>query len=162
MPIVFKYAWILFVIVTCANALSYKYKSKKYIAENPDLKEGYDTIFKNFILYGNIPWLIIGMGCLTGSTSSLFDAFNPRALNPFVLAFHGSIVLIWILLVRFIYFKGGAEFLEKHPGLLRKNSFSGNPNVTAAQIKWFFPIALLGGIIGMAMMWSINFPVPKF
>lgn len=71
-------------------------------------------------------------------------------MNPIVLLFHASIVAIWILSVRWIYFKDGAEFLERHPGLLR-----GNP--TAKSIKIFFPFMLIGGIAGMVMMWVMSF-----
>ena len=45
-------------------------------------------------------------------------------------------------------------------GLVQRSSFSGNTNVTAKQIKLFFPLMLLGGIIGMIMMWVTDFPAP--
>ena len=108
--------------------------------------------------YGNIPWLIIAIGTISGLTNSTFDYFNPKSLNPMVLIFHASIIVLWILSVWWIYFKNGAEFIEEHPGLLQKSSFSGNTNVTAKQIKQFFPIMLLGGIVGMIMIWIMDIP----
>ena len=158
--IIFKQAWIMFIAVTIANAFILKFRAKKYIAENPDLKTGYENLFKGSILFGNIPWIIIAIGNLSGMTKSIFDFFNPRAMNPIVLIFHASIIVLWILSVRWIYFRNGADFLERHPGLIGKHGFIGNSNVTAREIKIFFPLMLLGGIAGMIMMWIMQIPAP--
>ncbi|MDC8003927.1 hypothetical protein POV27_07675 [Aureisphaera galaxeae] len=162
MEILFKYAWILFIGVTTANAFVLKSRAKKYITERPELEEGYDKLFQGYLFYGNIPWIVMMVGSVSGLTQGIFDYFNPRSMNPMVLIFHFSIVVLWFLGVRWIYFKNGANFLETHPGLFRKSNLSGNKYMTAKQIKLFYPLMLLGGIIGMAMMWIINFPTPQF
>ena len=79
-------------------------------------------------------------------------------MNPTVLIFHGSIIILWMLGIIWIYFHNGAEFIERHPGLFVKSSFSGNTNITAKQVKIFFPLMLLGGIAGMIMMWLWEVP----
>jgi len=158
----FKHSWIMFILVTVVNGLVLKYRSKKHVAQNPELKEGYDNFFKGWMFYGNIPWVIMMIGDLSGVTNNSFDYFNPRSMNPMVLIFHLSIVVLWILSVRWIYFKKGAEFIEKHPGLFKMSSFSGSSNITAKQIKTFFPLMLLGGIAGMIMMWLSDIPTAPF
>ena len=162
MEIIFKHTWIMFIAVTIANGLILKYRSKKYTAEKPELEDGYDKYFKGWLFYGNIPWVIMMIGNLSGMTQNTFEYFNPKAMNAIVLVFHFSIILLWVLSVRWIYFKNGAEFIETHPGLIQKSSLSGNTNVTAKQIKLFFPLMLLGGIAGMIMMWIMDFPTPQF
>ena len=162
MEIIFKQTWIIFIAVTTANGMILKYRSAKYIAQNPELKKGYDKYFKGWMIYGNIPWVIMMIGNLSGITNNTFEYFNPKAMNPMVLIFHFSIIVLWILSVRWIYFKNGAKFIESHPGLLQKSKFNGNTNVTAKQIKLFFPLMLLGGIAGMVMMWIMDFPTPQF
>ncbi|UAY50940.1 hypothetical protein [Ferruginibacter albus] len=154
LELIFKQTWIIFIMVTIANALTLKSKSKSYIAANPELEEGYEKLFKGIIFYGNIPWVIIGIGNLSGLTKSVFDFFAPRQMNPIVLIFHFSIVLLWTLSIKWIYFQNGAEFLERHPGLLKFQ--------TAKQIKLFFPLMLLGGIIAMIVMWVMNPSIPNF
>jgi hypothetical protein len=162
MEIIFKQAWIMFIAVTFANAFILKFRAKKYIDKNPDLRKGYEDLFKGIVLFGNIPWIVIAIGNLTGMTNSIFDFFNPRALNPIVLIFHASIIVLWLLSIRWIYFRNGAAFLERHPGFIEKHGFSGNSAVTAKEIKTFFPLMLLGGIVGMIMMWLIKIPTPTF
>lgn len=152
----------MFIAVTIANGLILKYHSKKYILQNPELKEGYDKYFKGWIIFGNIPWVIMMIGNLSGITQNTFEYFIPKAMNPMVLLFHFSIIALWMLSVRWIYFKNGAEFIETHPGLFQKSSFSGNTNLTAKQVKLFFPLMLLGGIAGMIMMWVMDIPTPQF
>ena len=152
----------MFIAATIANGLILKYRSKKYIAQNPELADGYDKYFKGWLIYGNIPWLIMMIGNLSGMTQNTFEYFNPIALNPLVLFFHFSVIVLWVLSLRWIYFKNGAEFIEKHPGLIQKTSLSGNTNVTAKQIKFFFPFMLMGGIFAMIMMWIMDFPIPQF
>lgn len=152
MEILFKHTWVVFMIATIANGLILKNRSKKYISQNPELEKGYRNYFKRWFIYGNIPWTIMMVGDLSGTTQNTFEYFNLKALNPIVLSFHFSIIIFLLLGIKWIYFKKGAEFLENHPGLTRKSSFNGNTNLTAKQIKLFFPLILLGVIIGIIMM----------
>ncbi len=162
MEIIFKHTWIMFIIFTVANGLIFKYRSKKYIAQNPDLREGYDKFYNGIMVYGNVPWVIMMIGNLTGVTHNTFEYFSPRDMNPMVLLFHFVILVLWIMAVRWIYFKDGAEFIEAHPGMIQRSGFGGTADVTAKQIKIFFPLILLGSIAGMAMMWIVDFPTPQF
>lgn len=102
------------------------------------------------------------IGNLSGLTQDTFEYFNPKAMNPIVLIFHFSIIVLWVLSVRWIYFKNGTEFIETHPSLIQKSSFKRNTNVTAKQIKLFFPLMLLGGTAGMVMTWFMGFTTPQF
>jgi len=145
-----------------ANALILKYRSKVYVAENPALKKGYDNFIKGVLFYGNIPWVIMGIGALAGMTNNGFEYAAPRQMNPIVLIFHASLVILWLLSVWWIYFRGGAEFIERHPGLIQKKSFSGRKNVTAKEIKIFYPIMLLAGVIAMILMWVMDIQIPNF
>jgi len=55
MEIIFKHTWIMIIAATIANGLILKLRSKKYIAEKPELKEGYEKYFRGLLFYGNIP-----------------------------------------------------------------------------------------------------------
>jgi hypothetical protein len=156
MDIIEKSFWLVAIIVTFINAYILKSRSQEAIARNPELKEGYEKIFRGYLIYLNIPWMVMGIGILFGGVSGVFDYFNPRAGNPFVLAFHISVVALWALSLYWIYFRGGAEFLVKHPGIMNTDIKS------ALALKLIFALMLLVGVLVLAFMWSGNFPHPKF
>jgi len=162
MEIILVHFWIIVIPITVVNGLVLKFRFKKYIIDNPSLKEGYNKYLKGILLYGNIPWIIAIIGNIGGMTNNIFEYLNPKAMNPIVLLFHASIIVLWILSVYWIYFNGGAEFIEDHPGLFRKTVFFDSSNVTAKQVKLFFPFILLGCVAGMIMLWVTDIPMPQF
>ena len=145
---IFDNAWVLFILVTVFNAFYLKARSQKIIAKQPDLREGYEKLFKGYLIYLNIPWIVMGIGVLFGGVQGVFSFFRPRDGNIFVLAFHASIVILWILSIWWLYFKGGAEFLVKYPGVFNRDIKS------PILLKTLFGVMLAGGIFGMAVMWS--------
>lgn len=160
MEFVIRNFWIAFILVMLLNGLIFKIRSIKNIKENPELEEGYIKILKNLLIYGNIPWVIMGIGNITKLTNSIFEYFNPSSLNPIVLLFHASIIYIWIVSILWIYKRNGAQFLEDHPGLFNSSVFgTTSKSLTANQIKIFYPLCLAGGIAGMVMMWVNKVPL---
>lgn len=159
MELIFKHGWIFLIAMTIINGFVFKYRSKKYILENPDLTDGYDKIFKGWLLYGNIPWIIMAIGDLTKITDGIWEYFNPRLLNPMVLIFHISIILLWVIGSKWIYIEEGAELLAKHPGLIQFHAFGTSKDITSSTtIKIIWTLGLIGGIIGMTMMWFMPIP----
>ncbi len=159
MDFIFKHFWLLLIVATFINSFIIKFNSKKYILKNSDLEEGYSKLFKGMLFYLNIPWLIMGIGMLFGMTKNSFDFFNPKAMNPIVLTFHGSIIVLWVLSIWWIYFNKGAEFLANHPGAIQIQGPGIKKNLTAKQIKMFWPIFILGGVFGMYLMWTYSFEI---
>ena len=158
MDTIIQHFWIILIATTVVNGIILKYRSQKYIAENPDLKKGYNDYLKGWLFFGNIPWIIMAIGNLTGMTETTTDFFHPREMNPIVLVFHASIVVLCGLGVYWIYMKNGAEFIEKHPGLFQQSSFLGKKGMTAKRVKIFFPLMLFGSIMGIVMIWVMNIP----
>ncbi len=155
---IFRYFWIFFILVTILNAVILKIRAGKYIDESPQLEEGYSKFFHGILIYGNIPWVVMGIGNLTKITNNILQYFYPRSLNPMVLVFHASILFLWVSGAIWIYKKQGAEFIEQHPGFFKSNGFGGSKDLTAKQVKTFYPIMILGGVIAMTMMWVGFFP----
>lgn len=156
MEIVFKYFWLFLIIGTLINAFMLKYRSQQYIADDPSLKAGYNKIFIGIIFLGNIPWAIMGIGILLGQNETIHDYFFPRSWNITVLAFYASIGIMWILGIWWVYFKNGAEFIEKHPGFLEGSRVGNRRHVTARQVKLFLPLVILATVIAFGFMWSME------
>ena len=108
---ILRHAWLLLVIVTFANASVWWFRGRAEIAENPALEWGYRRLILGYLIYGNIPWLIVG---------AAFE-LPPAFFRPLLIAFAITIVVYWIAGFYWVVFGGGAEDLAAHPGLLRRS-----------------------------------------
>ena len=152
--LLFRHGWLLFVVVTCVNGAIWWHRAQPRIAENPALEEGYRRLIRGWLIYGNIPWLVMGAGVLSGSDPSIFYFFNPGN-GPFVVAFYGSVVALWIAGFYWIFFRNGAEALITYPGLLNI------PTAKPWMVKAYFLLCLAGGIAGLLMMIFGNIQPPS-
>jgi hypothetical protein len=142
---VFRHTWILFIAVTCANAAIWWNRGKKEIARQPELEAGYRSMIRGWLIYGNLPWVVMGTGIVLGDVPSVSHYFDPRN-GPFVVAFYVTVVGLWILTAYWVFFKGGAEALIRHPGLLNL------PSQSPAAVKAMVVLTLASGFAALTMM----------
>lgn len=139
-----SYVWILFIIIGCANGAFWWFRGT---AQHPERRNGYKKLVLGWLIIGNIPWFIVGIGSLSGRLPSIDELFYPNQGNPFVLGFHISAMLLIAFSSGWVYFGKGAQMLIDHPGLI-------NPPVTEpAHMKRFCMVCLAGGILGEIFMW---------
>lgn len=155
---ILKHFWIAFILVNIINHFIGKQRIKKYIDQNPNLQAGYDRIFNTKLIFGNIPWLIMGIADFSGYTQSIFDFFRPKDMNPFVLVFHAYVITLLLLMAGWVYFKQGAEFLAQHPGIITVNKTGKSSEPGAKEIKLFLAFSLVGGFAAIIIMWVADFP----
>src|ERR1700720_2305634 len=94
--LIFRHVWFLFVLVTCANGAIWWYRGRRKMAENPVLEQGYRRLIRSWLIYGNLPWLVMGAGVVVGGVPSVFRYFNPGGGGPFVIGFWVTLVVLWI------------------------------------------------------------------
>jgi len=151
-----KWSWVIFILVTFLNAASFALRGRREIKMHPELREGYRSITRGFVTWGNLPWVVMGVGCVYGGVPSVFSFFRPRDGNPYVLAFFCSVFLLWALGTYWLLYLNGAQKLLDHPGLL-------NIAIKSARgvlVYWF--LSLAGGIVGTVLMFFFDVPVPHF
>lgn len=144
----FDYFWILGMLAVVMGTIYLRNSWKKIVEVQPELRKGYDQLLLGYLVFFNIPWIVMGIGMIFGGIPSSLSFFKPRNGSIFILAFYISIVLLWILGAWWLYFKGGAEFLIEHPGSM--NSTFNSPK----QVKFFYAVTLVFGIVAMILMWS--------
>jgi len=111
-----KHVWALFIVVMIVNALIMRIRSRRYIAADPSLQEGYRKLFWGIMIWGNIPWIIMGIGLETGCVPSMENFLRPWDGNPFVVGLLASIYFTLALGTYWILVRGGAEMISRHPG----------------------------------------------
>jgi hypothetical protein len=159
--IIFSHFWIVILIASLLNGIRLNYLFKGYVLQNPRLEKGYQKILLYTLLYGNIPWIIMATGDITGVTTGSLEYLKPASLNPMVFLFYASILILLFFTTRWIYSKGGAEFLEDHPGFNNAGSMGEGINLTAKQIKSIFPIIILCCMVSIVFLWLKDFRVFK-
>ncbi|MCK4994332.1 MAG: hypothetical protein KAS13_04705 [Candidatus Omnitrophica bacterium] len=113
--------WVIAILFTSINFLIFKDKAKGYIKQNPELSNDYEKLFQHYFFWFNIPWIIMGIGIVTGGVSNIAHYFRPQDGNPFVLLWYISIFSLWVVGTYWLVFKGGAEMIIKCPGALKGN-----------------------------------------
>ena len=85
-------AWVLFIVVTVANAVVWAVKSRRFICEKPDLPPGYRRMLSGWLLFGSLPWIIMGLGIVVGSVPLMFHFLEARNA-PWVIAWLATVVI---------------------------------------------------------------------
>jgi hypothetical protein len=135
---IFRHVWLLFVIITFVNAAIWWSRGRAEIAKNPALEWGYRRLILRFVIYGNLPWIILG---------GAFE-LSPPYSGLLLIAFAVTIVVYWIAGFYWVVFGGGAEDLAAHPGILRGSPRE--PRVIKAQVS----IILSAVVAGMMLVVS--------
>ena len=151
-PPVFKYFWVLAIACNVVNVFIFRTRSSEYVQQRPELAEGYKRYFLGFLLWASLPWIAMGVGIVFGGVPNVFSYFHPQDPNPFIRAWFGSIILMWLLGFYWLFARHGAEFLVEHPGLFNRNLN------TPAKIKGFYCLTLVGGAVGLYFMYNNHIP----
>ncbi len=144
----FDYFWLLAILTNVLNTIIIWVKTRPYVKQKPELAPGYSTLIRGFFFWVNVPWVVMGAGFLFGKVPSIGAFFEPQLQNSFVLAWWGTMFLLYGLGTYWILWNGGAEMLVKHPGFLRQTP--SNPKI----IKLFWLLALAGGVTASVMVLS--------
>ena len=149
-----RYFCAVAIVVTGVNVAILKVRSTRLIHENPELADGYATLIRGYLIWMNIPWIVMGIGCTVGGVPTVMHYFRPQDGDPYVLAWFASVFLLWIAGTYWLLFRGGADMLVKHPGVF-------NPNISSpimVKLLWF--TCLAGGVFGVIMMWTQDISLP--
>jgi hypothetical protein len=148
---VMKYFWLVAIVFTFINALLIKARANRFIENDPSLEDEYNALIRGFVLYTNLPWIVMGIGMIFGKFNSVFDILmGIRSGNPYVLLFYAMLIILWVLLFFWVFFRGGAETLATHPG------FWNIPNLSPVKIKTKVVLMLAGGIFGVFMLSTMS------
>ncbi|MGD2181438.1 hypothetical protein [Lusitaniella coriacea] len=148
-----RFFWVFLIFGTTCIALFWYIHSFEYTAQNPELKSGYYTLILSFLFWANIPWAIIGIGCLT-SNSTFQDYLEPKSFHPYLIAFFASLLLIFTIGSYWIFVAGGAEMLVNYPGLFVSNAGEvlDSQTLNPKLIKSWWCLGVASGVATMAFV----------
>ncbi|MEP6670314.1 MAG: hypothetical protein ABJF10_14230 [Chthoniobacter sp.] len=148
----FRHGWLIAIAFNVFNAFALRARARTYILQKPELAGGYQRLFKGFLFWWSLPWIVMGIGIEWGGVPSIFSYFRPRDGNPFVVGWFAVIAVEWILGFYWLFARRGAEFLIEHPGLLR------GPSQSPATIRLFYCLMVAGGVLGLIFLFVMDIP----
>ena len=155
-----KYFWSLAILITCINFFMFRKRAQMHIKNNPGLQNGYRALLKSYLLWMNIPWIVMGLGCTVGGVPSVLHYLRPRDGNPYVLAWFITVIFLWAAGTYWLFFSNGAETLARHPGAVELRYGLKRKDITnPLMIKALWLLCLAGGITGMVAIWSLDIPL---
>ena len=112
-----RHFWVAALVVGAINGWIQWKRIAERIQDNPGSASRYRRLFKGYLFWTNLPWLLMGLGILTGRVSSVFEYLMPGAGNPMVLGWYCALGLELIIGTCWIVIGRGAETLVAFPGL---------------------------------------------
>lgn len=138
-----RYFWVFLIVVTIFNGLTLYFQGWHDMA-TLELKLSYAKLTLYVLLWANVPWLVIGIGCLQRNLT-LKDYLEPQTLHPALMAFFASLISVFVMGSYWIFAAGGAEQLLHYPGIDAQSW-------TVEQVKQVWSFGVISGIGTMAVM----------
>jgi hypothetical protein len=102
----------------------------------------------------------MGFGQTVGGVPNVSHYFRPHDLNPYVLAFVGSIFLISVSFAYWVFFLGGAKKAMQFR-LLEAVGLRGNVELTEGRVKLFAALGPPFVILWVLLAVWMNVPIPR-
>lgn len=152
-----RHFWLFFLAGACVNALAFRLRAKRQMAEQPELAASYARLSRRLTIWISIPWLVMGIGCEMGGVPTILHFFRPRDGDPFVLAWFASVIVLWVLSLWWIFFRAGAEMLAEHRGLFGRNAahFFSSPS----GVKLTVVLGIACGVLAFVWMFLVDVPL---
>lgn len=155
-----KYFWIVFILYSFYMVSA----PKSLLAgweKNDKIMDEYKALRKNILMFMNLPWLIMGIGIISGSVSSMFEYLLPAKGNPFITLFFISAALLWAVSLYWVFMLNGAEKAARFQ-IFRFNSFGKRSELTPDSIKLTIVLMVLAGIFATIMIFTNNVSLTAF
>jgi hypothetical protein len=116
-PFAFRYLWVFFLFMGLVNCFLGWRSVMAHIKDNAALRVKYRQLFILYVIWTNLPWVVMGLGILFGGAAGVLDFLVPASGNTTVMVWWGLFFVMNFSLAGWVLFGGGAETLEKYPGL---------------------------------------------
>lgn len=136
-----EYFWAVALVFSAFNY--WKAKQGAMNSVSPSLIVEAQVYLRNFAIAGALPWVIMGIGQLTGTTPTVWYYFRPQDGNIFVLAWLAVIFVLSFTFAWWVFLAGGAKKVVEY-NLLAAVGQSSAKSSSESMVKVF---AALGVVI---------------
>jgi hypothetical protein len=84
-----KWFWALAIAGNFINAALYYARARGDMARKPELAVSYPRLIRGYIIWMNVPWIVMGLVILTGRAENVFDFLAPKEGGAGIKLFYG-------------------------------------------------------------------------
>ncbi|HEX4912159.1 MAG TPA: hypothetical protein VFV64_15475 [Permianibacter sp.] len=139
--IVGQYFWIFCLFFCFVSYVLARRRLLKHSSLNGLNVEHGLQIIKWFWLANMLPWMVMGLGLLSGSGLSVWDYFRPQDGNPLVVGWFASLFLLTVVFAIWVLFMGGAKDIYQYQLFTSPRVFSRETPVSENMIKLIAAVA---------------------
>jgi len=153
-----RYFWLMCLAISAYQyyAAGRRVEADEHLSESMKIER---TKYSQWgIAASTLPWIVMGAGQLSGNTSSVWEYFRPQDMNPFVVAFVGSVFAMSLAFFYWVFFMDGARKAVELK-LMHWQGFSGSGPLTESQVKLFAGFGPLFVVAWIALCIFIDAPI---
>jgi len=109
-----RHLWAIAVLVVAVSHMSNLKRLRAATSEDPVGRSRATRLLLGYSLFQLVPWLILGVGILSGNIDGVFAAFSPRPEDPFVTSIWAFAIAGSVLASVWILFAGGATYVSRY------------------------------------------------
>ena len=114
---------------------------------------------RNFALAGALPWVIMGVGQITGFAPTVWHYFRPQDGNVFVLLWLATLFALSCLFAWWVFMADGAKKMVEFNLMAALGQYGSKP-LSANMIKLFAALGVLMLPVWVSVAMSMNMPLP--
>jgi len=161
MPDFFRLISEYFWAVALAFAAFNYWKADRAARSSVGIEEPEATAYvRNFAIAGALPWVIMGIGQLTGLAPTVWHYFRPQDGNAFVLVWLGLIFLLSCIFAWWVFFSDGAKKVVAYNLMATLGQGSAKPP-SERLVKLFAALGVVMVPIWVFGVVSMDAPLPR-
>ena len=152
-----EYVWL---VALCISAFNYRRARRAILASTGAgrVREA-ESYMRRFAIGANLPWVVMGLGQISGYTPTVWYYFRPQDGNPFVITWFAITFLTACVYAWWVLLAGGAEKV-RDLNLMAVFGRRGNNLRSLAAIKLLAASAILLMPVWVYLVVSANVQLP--
>jgi hypothetical protein len=153
-----EYFWAIALVFSVFNYWKADQAAMKAVAPTKVLEA--KNYLRNFAAAGSIPWVIMGIGQVTGETPTVWHYFRPQDENFFVLAWLAAVFVLSGAFAWWVFLANGAQKVVEY-NLLAAVGQGVSKSPSERMVKLFAALGLITFPIWVYGAIYMNTPIPK-
>ena len=153
-----EYFWLVALAFSIFNYV--KVERGNVASSTGEARRSARGLLRIFAIATTVPWLVMGIGQLSGFTPTVWYYFRPQDGNPFVIAWLGIIFLLSCVFAWWVFLAGGARKVSELNLMAMLGHRTTKP-MSENMVKFFAVLGVAIFPVWVYLAVSMNAPLPR-